>query len=153
DFLGDTLREAALFLNNNPGADPEIAKCRYWVENNNQLVCEFKQLGAVGNSFVLTIFPAGSFPATPVGFVEGGNVPVGQGYNTGTLLGGVDFVEFGDDEPTEGLLTNLFNASEGVAVPHYFADDGVFEFASIDIQPGATVRFVGDNPPRLFARG
>ncbi|MEO0652278.1 MAG: Ig-like domain-containing protein, partial [Planctomycetota bacterium] len=49
---------------------------------------------------------------------------------------------FEDDDP-----------STGPGLTTQTVTDGVFEFSSLDIQPGGRLTFVGDSPARLFVRG
>jgi hypothetical protein len=146
DFIADTLSETARFLNTNANADPEVAKARYWVEGN-QLVVEFLTLGTIGNTFTIEFFGANGPPA----FVVGGTI-VGGTTSIGTLSGGFDSVVFGDD-PGEDNNLFLTNTTAGGVIPDISVNNGVFDFASVELKANAVLKFVGANPPRLFARG
>lgn len=138
-FLSDTLSEAATYLNANPAADPEVARCRFWVESYNTLVCEYLQTGAAGNNFVLYAGP--NYVMDVVGGFD-----VGLD-SQGNLSGGLDYVEFTN---TKELLTNT---PAGGTVAPIQVSDGVFEFSRVVLGANSVLRFVGDNPARLFARG
>ena len=146
DFIADTLSETARFLNTNANLDPEVAKARYWVEGS-QLVVEFLTPGVVGNTFTLEFFGANGPPAFVVGgVINGGTTSIGP------LSGGIDSVVFGDDAVEDNNLF-LTNTVAGGVVPDITVTNGVFDFASIELKSNSVLKFVGANPPRLFARG
>lgn len=94
--------------------------------------------GTAGNQFSL------SLQASPTG---AGQLPASA---PASLSGGSS----GDVFPGKSVISNFdFQSSPGGLPSDVTVADGVYEFASIDIQPGGTLRFVGDNPARLLARG
>ncbi len=54
---------------------------------------------------------------------------------------------------TTVLIDNYDPATTTPGTSTFQVTDGIYEFASLDIAPGAVLRFVGPNPARLFVRG
>ena len=54
---------------------------------------------------------------------------------------------------TAVLIDNYDPATTTPGTSSFQVTDGIFEFASLDIAPGAVLRFVGPNAARLFVRG
>jgi hypothetical protein len=130
-FLSYTLATLLTTLQNS--ASPLITAADYAIVNGNTLRIRHKTPGAVGQTF--TLGTSVNFPATISG---------------PTLTGGVDAVSFSGS----GLVTNFdFQSNPGGSPGPIAVADGIFEFARIDLKPSSTLRFVGTNPARLFARG
>lgn len=56
--------------------------------------------------------------------------------------------------PAGNLLDNFdFQANPGMTPPDITISDGIFEFSSLNIEPGGVLRIRGDNPARLYVRG
>lgn len=129
-----TLLELVNFLN--ASADPDVAQCTYKLVNGNTVLIEAVTAGAAGNAIPITVTPAG---ATNVWTVSGA-----------TLSGGLD----AETIVAGNLLDNFdFDGNPGGTPIDIDVDDGVFEFASLTVQSGGVLRFVGDNPARVLVRG
>ena len=51
------------------------------------------------------------------------------------------------------LIDNYASTMEPAGSSTVTISDGAFDFASLTLNPGARIEFVGDNPPRFFVRG
>jgi len=137
-FVSYSLTELAAVLN--ASTDPWVAAATYTVEGKkgDRLVITYDTPGSVGNGMTL-------------------NVPSGPQTASGpTLAGGIDAMSFGGSGQLgeNQIVTNFdFDANPGMFPPPITVDDGVFEFAHVDIAGGATLRIEGDNPARLLTRG
>ena len=124
----------------NASADAWVAAATYTVEGKkgDRLVVTYDVPGAAGNAMTL-------------------NVP--QGPHTASdpnLSGGTDSMSFGGpgEIGEDQIVTNFdFSAPGAETPPPITVDDGVFEFARVEIKGGGTLRLEGDNPARLLARG
>ncbi|MCC6406514.1 MAG: hypothetical protein IT453_05075 [Planctomycetes bacterium] len=129
-----SLLELVNFLN--ASADPDVAQCTYSLVDGNQILIEAKTAGSAGNAITFSVTPA---TATNVWTASGS-----------TLTGGQDFETFA----AGNLVDNFdYDANPGGSPIDIDVDDGVFEFASLTVQSGGTLRFVGDNPARVLVRG
>jgi len=148
-FTSYTLAQAVYRLpdmKNDPGATatPIIDQVDFHVEHGNRLVVTSKAVGSAGENIVLDVDPTNGTTITPL-----------------SPTGAVDTNSFGGPgQIGEGeLVTNFdFQANPGGTPPPITTindgvDDGIFEFASVEIQTGGTLRFVGDNPAQLLVRG
>ncbi len=171
DSVADTISNIYNFVRDpaNHVAFPELAQFEFDVEDGDTLVARALTVGSAANGIRLNGYPE------DVVLVVGGssfalsspnpldlNPPVIQGqspqYSSGSTSGGVDHASFGLANPSLDpniipveprlFLTNSSNLQDYVNITN-----GVFEFSSIDIGLNATIRFIGRNVPRLFARG
>ncbi len=67
-------------------------------------------------------------------------------------------IPFGGEDDSQNITTFVIDnydpgAMELPGSSTFNVEDGIFEFASIVIEPGAVLKFVGANVPRLYARG
>lgn len=132
-YISYCLMEMANFLNDS--VDPTTALASYWVENDDTLVVSYDTPGDVGNSFVIDAFDSGTNPVIEV---------------IQPMSGGRDAQSFQGPD----IVTNFdFQANPGGMPPPIDVVDGIFEYASIRILNGGTLRLHGDNPARVFARG
>jgi len=171
DSVADTIARAIRFLEDpaNQVLFPELALFTYEIENNDTLVLTSVAAGTAGDGARLSAYPDN------VVEVVGGttfqvsspspldlNPPPGGGislnYYAGNVAGGIDAAIFG---PTNIALdpniipaeTNGFLTNSATPPTYINVDDGVLEFSKIDLGMNSTLRFVGSNIPRLFARG
>jgi hypothetical protein len=145
-FTSYSLSTLANILNGDDPAyvnmPPFVFNARYHVEGNDTLRITYKTPGAVGNTFeILQNDPLWAGPQSPSGM---------------TLTGGIDAMSFGGagEIGENQIVTNFdFQANPGMTPPPITVDDGIFEFAYVDIAPGGVLNLMGDNVVRLFARG
>ncbi|MEO6708738.1 MAG: Ig-like domain-containing protein, partial [Planctomycetota bacterium] len=144
----------ALTLNNlvlafNASTDPLLAGATFSQENGDTLRIDFDTPGATGTSFTFDaykIIGPVHVPTTSVIFMSGPTVPGG----TAHLLDGVD----GETFAAGNLLDNFdFQAAPGGTPNPINVTDGVFEFATVNVETGGVLRFEGNKPARLLVRG
>ncbi|MCE9593369.1 MAG: hypothetical protein K8S98_04175 [Planctomycetes bacterium] len=134
NLLSYSLLELVNFLN--ASLDPDVAQCTYTLIDGNQILIRAKTAGAAGNAIAFTVTPA---TATNVWTVSGT-----------TLSGGFDQETFS----AGNLVDNFdFGANPGGTPLDIDVTTGIFEFASLSVEAGATLRIVGDNAARVLVRG
>ncbi|MBM3853189.1 MAG: hypothetical protein FJ399_08525 [Verrucomicrobia bacterium] len=174
-FTGDSIADTVSNILNyvsDPAhhvAFPELAQFTFDIENGDTLIVRPVNAGVAGNGVRLNGYPedvvqvvgGANFPVNAPNPLDT-NPPAGGGlsvqYASGATAGGVDHAAFGLANPS--LDPNIIPVeprnfiTNGSALQDYITiTSGVFEFASIDVGLNATLRFVGRNVPRVFARG
>ncbi|HTF88571.1 MAG TPA: Ig-like domain-containing protein [Planctomycetota bacterium] len=148
-FPALTLNNLVQAFNNSP--DPLLAGATFSQETGDTLRIDFDTAGATGTSFTFDaykIVPPLNIhvPTTSVIFMSGPTIPGG----TAHLLDGVDQETFAAGD----LLDNFdYQASPGGTPNPINVADGIFEFATVNIETGGVLRFDGSKPARLLVRG
>lgn len=171
DSIADTVSNLLNFVSNpaNHVAFPQLAQYAFDIENGDTLVVRALAAGTAGDGVRLN-----GYPDDVVQVVGGAvftlaapnpldlNPPPGGGtaltYFSGATSGGVNHASFGLANPTLDpniipVEPSMFLTNANTLQDYINITDGVFEFTSIDVGFNATLRFVGRNIPRLFARG
>lgn len=171
DGIADTISNIYNFVRDpaNHVAFPELAQFSYDVENGDTLVVRALTNGVSGNGVRLMGYPedvvqavgGANFPLSSPNPLDL-NPPPGGGqstqYSSTAMAGGVTHASFGLANPSLDpniipVEPKLFLTNSSGGQSYVNITNGVFEFASIDIGLNATIRFIGRNVPRIFARG
>jgi hypothetical protein len=128
-----TLAYLVNWLNVTQATNPNINTNNYYLENGNTVRIVAKTPGVVGNNYNFVYSPA--TPSNPAAVQSGP-----------TLSGGKDEETF-----APGNLVD--NTPAGGTPAAIEISNGVFEFATVDVQNGGTLQFMGPNAARLFVRG
>lgn len=171
DSIADTLSNLLNFVSNpaNHVAFPELALYAFDIENGDTLVVRSLSTGPSGDGVRLMGYPddvvqvigGAVFPVASPNPLDT-NPPPGGGtaltYYSGGTTGGVAHASFGLANPAIDpniipVEPRMFLTNGNALQDYVDITNGIFEFASIDIGSNASLRFVGRNVPRLFARG
>jgi len=133
----------------NNSVDPLLTPATYTMEGPNTLLITYDTTGDPGTSFTFDVYqnPGGvPVPSPSVVSLSGPTVPGG----TAHMLEGVSAESFA----AGNLLDNFdFQAAPGSVPPPVLVSDGSFEFATLTVENGATLRLEGPNPARVLVRG
>ncbi len=147
DFPALTLKNIVNELNNNP--DPRVSVATYSQEHADTLRIDYDTAGATGTNFTFEVFKivgGQHVAASSVISMSGPVVPGG----TAHMLDGSDAESFA----AGNLLDNFdYSANPGTFPNPVVVPDGVFEFATLTVENGGTLRLTGNNPARLLVRG
>ncbi len=174
-FAGDSAAETAnnivLYCSDpaNHVAFPELAQFTYELEGGNTVAVRPLVAGPAGDGIRINAYPddsivvigGTSFPLSAPN-PEDLNPPTDQGlaltYSSGSTAGGVEHASFGpaDIQTDPNIVVsepNLFLTNSNSTQSYINITNGIFEFTSVELGQNATLRFIGTNVPRLFARG
>ncbi len=135
----------------NFSVDPLVSAATYVVENGTTIKITYDLAGDQGQSFTFDAYKVSQTPGAPpipiAGLtLSGPKIPNG----TAHLLDGVD----GESFAAGNLLDNFdYQASPGGTPNPVLVTNGNFEFATLNIESGGTLRFEGPNAARLLVRG
>lgn len=129
--IGTLVDALNAFAASNPGSG--VAQCLFVQATANSVLITAVAPGSAGNSLTMSVSPPGAAVLSGA-----------------TLSGGGD----GESFPSTNAITNFdFAAQPGVVPPDLVVDDGVFEFAFVDVEPNSSLEFLGDNSARVLVRG
>jgi hypothetical protein len=174
-FAGDSIAETSYNIVSfcsdpaNQITFPELAQFSFELEDGNTVAVRPLVNGPAGDGIRLNAYPddsiivvgGTSFPLSAPN-PEDLNPPTIQGlsltYSSGATAGGVEHASFGPvDIVTDPNIVvvepNLFLTNSNAGQTYINIVNGIFEFTSLQMGQNSTLRFVGANVPRVFARG